>query len=265
MDFERISAGDACFCHAVTMRRFSSRPSFIAVAIIGVIAFIGGGVADAATSSTTIKVCVTSKNVVRSADAKGKCPKRTKAVAVNKVGPVGAAGRQGVPGPAGAVGGPGPAGAPGVAGKDAATRVIGSDAPSASSYPAFTRVSSPEPDGTPLTSFQVAKVLFDAPKAGFYSVAVSSVVSGDHWGDDPPPELGCSEYASNYPEGGAQIWADGRKVGTISSSDSSFTDSRWLEAGHHSFELRLVQNPCLTNDSYGIYSFNSTHMQVYAD
>lgn len=64
---------------------------------------VGGTTVAVATSSTkTVKVCTTKKGVVRSADAKGHCPKKSKKRAINVRGP------QGVPGAKGATGARGP-------------------------------------------------------------------------------------------------------------------------------------------------------------
>jgi hypothetical protein len=89
------------------------------VAILGAllaVVLIAGGTtwAVAATSTKTVKVCVTKKNVVRSAAANSKCPKGTKAVTINTKGLPGAPGAPGVggaPGPSGAKGDPGAGGA----------------------------------------------------------------------------------------------------------------------------------------------------------
>ncbi|WP_370614914.1 hypothetical protein [Mumia sp. Pv 4-285] len=62
---------------------------------------VGGTTAYAVSSAKTVKVCVTKAGVVRSANEKGKCPKRTKKRAVAVRGPVG---QRGVRGPAGAAG-----------------------------------------------------------------------------------------------------------------------------------------------------------------
>ena len=83
---------------------------------------VGGGVAYAATSSKTVKVCVTSKSVVRSASTSGTCPSKTKAVSINKVGPTG---KTGATGPKGATGAQGPKGATGAQGPKGATGAQG--------------------------------------------------------------------------------------------------------------------------------------------
>jgi hypothetical protein len=65
-------------------------------------ALVGGGVvAFAASSSKTVKVCTTSKGVVRGASGKGSCPAGTKATSINKTGPVGKTGKTGKTGSAG--------------------------------------------------------------------------------------------------------------------------------------------------------------------
>ena len=232
------------------MRQIVSMPSLIAVSVVAVLAFVGGGIAHAATSSATIKVCVTSKNVVRSADAKGKCPKKTRAVAVNKVGPAGTSGAQGVPGPAGAQGAPG---------TPAPTRLVWSDAPAAATFPMYERVSSTRPATPAPSSFQVAKVALSAPDAGFYSVAVYSEVSGGFEG--PQEEFGCSALPSYIFDSGAGVYVDGRKVGSL--VNNSLTESTWLEPGAHTFEFRFTQYGCVSDDFFGNYSFKNTHMNVY--
>ncbi|QMW65258.1 hypothetical protein H4N58_13705 [Mumia sp. ZJ1417] len=68
-----------------------------------IVGLVAGGttVAVAASSAKTVKVCTTKKGVVRSADAKGRCPKKSKKQAINVRGP---AGSRGAPGVAGARG-----------------------------------------------------------------------------------------------------------------------------------------------------------------
>lgn len=90
----------------------------VALTLVAATALVGGGVAYAASSKSTVKVCVTPKQVVRSADAKGKCPKKTRSATVNvkgATGPRGATGAKGNPGVPGPVGRPGNDGAEAVA------------------------------------------------------------------------------------------------------------------------------------------------------
>ena len=48
-----------------------------------------------------VKVCVTKKGVVRSANADGTCPDKTSKMKINRAGPAGPAGPTGAAGPAG--------------------------------------------------------------------------------------------------------------------------------------------------------------------
>lgn len=77
----------------------------VVAAAVGGLLLGGTATAVAVSSAKTVKVCTTSKGVVRSADAKGKCPKRTSKRAVSVRGP---AGPRGVTGPRGATGPRGP-------------------------------------------------------------------------------------------------------------------------------------------------------------
>jgi hypothetical protein len=97
------------------MRRF--RPSLlIAVALVLGLTIGGATVAIAAGSSSTVKVCTTSKGVVRSASASGKCPKKTVKKTISVAGPAGPAGPAGSQGAPGAPGGQGIQGVQGVQG-----------------------------------------------------------------------------------------------------------------------------------------------------
>ncbi|KAA1374601.1 hypothetical protein [Aeromicrobium fastidiosum] len=96
------------------------RPSRSSVLVaVGVVAglLVGGGtVAVAAGAGSSVKVCTTSKGLVRGAAANGTCPKKTVKRTVVVQGPAGAAGPAGpagVPGPSGAPGAPGATGAAG--------------------------------------------------------------------------------------------------------------------------------------------------------
>lgn len=82
------------------MRHF--RPSLL-IAFGLVLGLLVGGttVAIAATSSSTVKVCTTSKGVVRSASSSGACPKKTTKKSINVKGQTGATGKTGATGPAG--------------------------------------------------------------------------------------------------------------------------------------------------------------------
>ena len=73
-------------------------------------------VAVAASAGSTVKVCATSKGVVRSASANGTCPKKTVKKTVSVQGPRGATGAAGPPGSPGRPGATGPVGAAGSTG-----------------------------------------------------------------------------------------------------------------------------------------------------
>ncbi|MGH1565127.1 hypothetical protein [Mumia sp. DW29H23] len=78
-----------------------SRTRTAVLVTAGVIAgLVAGGttVAVASTATKTVKVCTTKKYVVRSADAQGRCPKKTKKRAVNVRGPQGPQGVKGATG-----------------------------------------------------------------------------------------------------------------------------------------------------------------------
>lgn len=77
----------------------------VVAAAVGGLLLGGTATAVAVSSAKTVKVCTTSKGVVRSADAKGKCPKKTSKKAVSVRGP---AGPRGMTGPRGATGPRGP-------------------------------------------------------------------------------------------------------------------------------------------------------------
>ena len=77
-----------------------TRSVFVLSAVIAVLV-VAGGAAFAVTSSKQVSVCVTSKNVVRSAASNGKCPARTSPVSINQSGQPGAAGAAGAKGDAG--------------------------------------------------------------------------------------------------------------------------------------------------------------------
>ncbi|KQY60028.1 hypothetical protein ASD11_11050 [Aeromicrobium sp. Root495] len=98
--------------------RISGRAALAGALVAGLV--VGGGaLAWSATTSSTVKVCVTKKNVVRSASSKNVCPTGTTAVSVNKAGrtgKTGATGATGATGPTGRTGATGIAGQPGLAG-----------------------------------------------------------------------------------------------------------------------------------------------------
>ncbi|WP_262852867.1 hypothetical protein [Mumia quercus] len=82
----------------------SRTTAVVVAAAVGGLLLGGTATAVAVSSAKTVKVCTTSKGVVRSADAKGKCPRKTskKAVAVRgPAGPRGATGTRGATGPRG--------------------------------------------------------------------------------------------------------------------------------------------------------------------
>lgn len=234
------------------MRQFVTKPSLIAVSVIAVVAFVGGGIAHAATSSASIKVCVTSKNVVRSADAKGKCPKKTKAVAINKVGP---AGRPGASGPAGA---PGAAGALGKDGRDATQKLVASADPANASFPAFTRTQQPGTEGGRIT---VSKIDFTVATAGFYTFMATSDINGSD-----SDQVSCND-GTPFPQSPyTNVNADEQPVlDGFSPGRPSSSIEKWLEPGPHLFEAILQQGGCASNDFSGTVSLSNTHMRVYSN
>ncbi|MET0930547.1 MAG: hypothetical protein ABWX74_13590 [Aeromicrobium sp.] len=93
------------------------RPSLLIACGVALGLVVGGTtVAIAASSGPTVKVCTTSKGVVRSASSNGTCPRRTTKRAINVTGPAGPVGPQGSQGLQGEQGTQGVPGSQGIQG-----------------------------------------------------------------------------------------------------------------------------------------------------
>lgn len=94
-----------------------SRPVLlVSVGLVAGLLVGGSAVAVAATTGPTVKVCTTSKGVVRSASSSGTCPRKTSKKTISVAGPAGPAGPAGVQGVPGLPGKQGLQGVQGVQG-----------------------------------------------------------------------------------------------------------------------------------------------------
>jgi len=81
------------------MPRMRSRIALLlGITLLGVLVVGGVTIANAASSSSSVKVCVTGKNLVREASSRNTCPKGTRQRTVNVRGPQGPPGLPGAPG-----------------------------------------------------------------------------------------------------------------------------------------------------------------------
>lgn len=101
----------------------------IACGAVGGLVVGASTVAVAASSGSSVTVCVTSKDVVRSASSKGACPKKTAKKSVAVQGARGATGAAGPAGSPGATGPAGPAGTGGATSTDVFQKVSGDPGP----------------------------------------------------------------------------------------------------------------------------------------